>query len=51
MGGGKFSELDEVFPAESAVVVEALEAVYEHDEEAREQAAECAGAVSVPPNL
>ena len=36
-GRRKFSELDEVFPAESAVVVEALKAVYEHDEEAREQ--------------
>jgi transposase len=36
-GRRKFSELDEVFPAESAVVVEALQVVYEHDEEAREQ--------------
>jgi hypothetical protein len=34
-GRRKFSELDEVFPAESAVVVEALKDVYEHDEEAR----------------
>jgi hypothetical protein len=34
-GRRKFSELDEVFPAESAVVVEALKSVYEHDEEAR----------------
>jgi transposase len=36
-GRRKFSELDEVFPAESAVVVEALKSVYEHDEEARAQ--------------
>lgn len=36
-GRRKFSELDEVFPAESAVVVTALKAVYEHDEEAREK--------------
>jgi transposase len=36
-GRRKFSELDEDFPAESAVVVEALKAVYEHDEEARAQ--------------
>jgi hypothetical protein len=34
-GRRKFSDLDEVFPAESAVVVEALKSVYEHDEEAR----------------
>jgi transposase len=36
-GRRKFSELEEVFPAESAVVVEALKVVYEHDAEAREQ--------------
>jgi transposase len=36
-GRRKFSELDEVFPAESAVVVEALKDVYEHDEEARDK--------------
>jgi transposase len=36
-GRRKFSELDEVFPAESAVVVDALKRVYEHEEEAREQ--------------
>jgi transposase len=36
-GRRKFSELDEVFPAESAVVVDALKSVYEHDEEARDQ--------------
>jgi transposase len=35
-GRRKFSELGEVFPAESAVVVEALKLVFEHDEEARE---------------
>ena len=34
-GRRKFSELEEDFPAESAVVVEALKAVYDHDEEAR----------------
>jgi hypothetical protein len=34
-GRRKFSELDEVFPAESAVVVEALKLVFDHDEEAR----------------
>jgi transposase len=34
-GRRKFSELDEVFPAESAVVTEALKLVFEHDEEAR----------------
>lgn len=36
-GRRKFSELDEVFPAESAVVVDALKVVYEHDEEARDK--------------
>ena len=36
-GRRKFSELEEVFPVESAVVVDALRAVYEHDEEARAQ--------------
>jgi transposase len=36
-GRRKFSELDDVFPAEGAVVVEALKSVYEHDEEARAQ--------------
>jgi len=36
-GRRKFSELDEVFPAESAVVTDALKVVYEHDEAAREQ--------------
>jgi transposase len=36
-GRRKFSELEEVFPAESAVVTEALKVVYEHDEEVRAQ--------------
>ena len=36
-GRRKFSELAEVFPAESAVVVDALKIVYEHEEAAREQ--------------
>jgi transposase len=36
-GRRKFSELEEDFPAESAVVVEALKAVYDHDEQAREE--------------
>jgi transposase len=36
-GRRKFSELDEDFPIESAVVVEALKAVYDHDEKAREE--------------
>jgi hypothetical protein len=36
-GRRKFSELDEAFPAESAVVVEALKAVYDHDEQVREE--------------
>jgi transposase len=36
-GRRKFSELDDVFPAESAVVTEALRLVYEHDKDAREQ--------------
>jgi transposase len=36
-GRRKFSELEEDFPVESAVVVEALEAVYDHDEQAREE--------------
>jgi transposase len=36
-GRRKFSELEEGFPAESAVVVDALKVVYEHDKEAREQ--------------
>lgn len=34
-GRRKFSELEEVFPAESAVVVDALKAVYEHEEDVR----------------
>jgi hypothetical protein len=34
-GRRKFSELVEDFPAESAVVVEALKLVYDHDEQAR----------------
>jgi transposase len=34
-GRRKFSELGEVFPAESTVVTEALEQVFEHDAEAR----------------
>jgi hypothetical protein len=36
-GRRKFSELDEDFPAESAVVVKALKLVYDHDAEAREK--------------
>jgi transposase len=36
-GRRKFSEVEEDFPAESAVVVEALKAVYDHDEKAREE--------------
>jgi transposase len=36
-GRRKFSELDDVFPAESAVVMEALKSVYEHEAEAREK--------------
>jgi transposase len=36
-GRRKFSELDADFPAESAVVVQALKLVYEHDDEAREK--------------
>jgi hypothetical protein len=36
-GRRKFSELEEDFPAESAVVVDALKSVYEHDEEVRAQ--------------
>jgi hypothetical protein len=36
-GRRKFSELDEIFPAESAVVVDARKSVYEHDEEARDK--------------
>ena len=34
-GRRKFSELDEAFPAESAVVVHALMEVFDHDEYAR----------------
>ena len=34
----QFSELADDFPAESAVVVNALKLIYEHDDEAREQA-------------
>ena len=34
-GRRKFSELDEVFPVESAVVVNALKVVFDHDEYAR----------------
>jgi hypothetical protein len=36
-GRRKFSEVDAGFPAERAVVVEALKRVYEHAEEARDQ--------------
>jgi hypothetical protein len=36
-GRRKFTELEEDFPAESAVVVQALKLVYEHDDEAREK--------------
>jgi len=36
-GRRKFSELEEVFPVESAVVTEALKLGFEHDEEARVQ--------------
>jgi transposase len=36
-GRRKFRELDEDFPAESAVVVDALKLGYEHDEEARDK--------------
>jgi transposase len=36
-GRRKFSELEEVFPVESAIVVDALKVVYEHDEEARDK--------------
>jgi hypothetical protein len=36
-GRRKFSELAEDFPAESAVVVDALKLVYDHDAEAREK--------------
>jgi transposase len=36
-GRRKFSELAEDFPTESAVVVQALKVVYEHDDEAREK--------------
>jgi transposase len=34
-GRRKFSELEEVFPEECAVVIEALKQVFDHDEEAR----------------
>jgi transposase len=34
-GRRKFSELDDVFPAESAIVTEALKLVFEHDADAR----------------
>jgi len=36
-GRRKFSELEEVFPAECAVVLEALKQVFDHEEEARVQ--------------
>jgi transposase len=36
-GRRKFSDLDEVFPAESAVVTDALKVVYEHEEAVREK--------------
>ena len=36
-GRRKFSELAEDFPAESAVVVDALKLVYDHDEQARDK--------------
>jgi transposase len=36
-GRRKFSELEETFPAECTVVIEALKQVYDHDEEARLQ--------------
>jgi hypothetical protein len=36
-GRRKFGELDEVFPAESVVVVDALQLVFDHDEAARRE--------------
>jgi hypothetical protein len=36
-GRRKFTELEEVFPAECALVIDALRQVFEHDEEARVQ--------------
>lgn len=36
-GRRKFSELEEDFPAESAVVVQALKLVYDHDEQAQDK--------------
>ncbi len=36
-GRRKFSELEEVFPEECAVVIEALKQVFDHEEEARRQ--------------
>lgn len=36
-GRRKFSDLEEVFPAECQVVIEALKQVFDHDEEARKQ--------------
>ena len=36
-GRRKFSELTDDFPGESAVVVDALQLVYDHDEQAREK--------------
>jgi transposase len=44
-GRRKFSELDEAFPAESAVVVDTLKLVFEHDEAARQ------GQLSAPERL
>ena len=34
-GRRRFSELEEVFPEECAVVIEALKQIFDHDEEAR----------------
>jgi transposase len=47
-GRRKFSELDEVFPAESAVVVDALQLVFDHDEAARHEQLSAAERLAYP---
>ena len=50
-GRRKFSDLEDVFPQECQVVIEALKQVFDHDEHARQRAAEPRGPLGVPPGL
>ena len=50
-GRRKFSEMEDVFPQECQVVIEALKQVFDHDEARAQRAAEPRGALGVPPGL